>query len=138
MRRRRYKTARCVLHHQGEILLAVHSSFWGRTQRRWGLPGGNIEWREDPEKAARREIYEEFDVHLTDLTEIGAFPYKGHQHMVYWAEVDTRLNEYDDTELLDIRWFEPGQILTLRDSGELHAGYEWEAIDLYLKQSRKI
>ena len=71
MRRRQpYKTARCILTFENEYLLAVHSSFWARPNRRWGLPGGGIERREHPEDAVRREILEEFDVEIGTCTEV--------------------------------------------------------------------
>jgi 8-oxo-dGTP pyrophosphatase MutT (NUDIX family) len=43
-----------VLRRHGQVLL-VHS----RSDRRWQLPGGRIEWRETPWAAARRECGEE-------------------------------------------------------------------------------
>ena len=128
----KFKTARCILRCNDQFLLAVHSSFWSRPNRRWGLPGGNIEWREAPEVAAKREIMEEFDLTLGDLTEIGAYPYKGHQHMVYGAEIPQQISYYDDTELLEIGWFGLQEAWDLHAQQKLHAGYELDAIEAYL------
>ena len=78
---RRYRTARAVLRYEDRYLLAVHSSFWARRERRWGLPGGGIERGEDPLSAVRRELHEELELHLSHLTEIGAYFYKGNDHI---------------------------------------------------------
>lgn len=124
----RYKTARCILHRDGDILLAVHSSFWRKTPRRWGLPGGGIEWGEHPEKAVRRELREELDLEVGELTPVGRFDYKRAAHMVYAAETDVRDFDWDDTELLDLRWFTLSEVEQLATDQLLHAGYELEAV----------
>jgi len=124
----RYKTARCILYRDDTFLLAVHNSFWQRSDRRWGLPGGQIEWREHPERAARRELEEELGVHVTDLHEIGAFSYKRALHMVYAAPFRDDIHHYDDMELLEIGWFDAASIADLKTAGRLHANYELEAV----------
>ena len=134
-RRQSYKTARCILTFENEYLLAVHSSFWARPNRRWGLPGGGIERREHPEDAVRREILEEFDVEIGTCTEVAAFPYKGNQHIVYAARAPQRLSYYDDRELLDIAWYSKADIEALAARGKLHAGYELAAIEAYLENN---
>ena len=123
-----YKTARCVLYREHEYLLAVHSSFWGVRRRRWGLPGGQIEWGESPDVAVRRELEEELSVYVPDLIEIGAFHYKKALHMVYAAELNEPISDWDDSELLDIRWFHEDAIQSLADDNALHAAYELDAI----------
>jgi 8-oxo-dGTP pyrophosphatase MutT (NUDIX family) len=124
----RYKTARCILHRRGDYLLAVHSSFWGAKQRRWGLPGGSIERGESPGTAVLRELEEELQVYLGSVLQVGAFPYKRALHMVFAAHHEGEIDKYDDTELLDIGWFSEAEIIGLKDRGELHANYELEAI----------
>ena len=126
--RQPYKTARCILYREDQFLLAVHSSFWGKQHRRWGLPGGQIEWGESPESAAARELEEELSVYLTGLMEIGPFPYKKALHMVFAAELVDPISNWDDSELLDIRWFNEPAIETLKEGNALHANYELEAI----------
>lgn len=123
-----YKTARCILYREHEYLLAVHSSFWGVRRARWGIPGGQIERGESPEVAVRRELEEELSVCVTDLIEIGPFPYKKSLHMVYAAEVTEPINNWDDSELLDIRWFREEAVRDLAADNALHAAYELEAI----------
>ena len=131
MSRRRYRTSRCVLHHEGYYLLAVHSSFWARRKRRWGLCGGTIEYGEHPQIAVQRELQEELSLHLEEFTEIGAYAYKGFDHMVYGAEAGYLVSDYDDRELLDLGWYNIDQIRFLNNQRKLHAGYELQAITQY-------
>jgi len=129
----RFKTARCILHRDGRYLLAVHSSFWGARQRRWGLPGGSIEHGESPHAAVLRELDEELQVQPRDVLEIGAFAYKRALHMVYAAHHEGEISDYDNRELLDIGWFSEADVAALKDRGELHADYELEAIRALLQ-----
>ncbi|MFP6835810.1 MAG: NUDIX hydrolase [Pseudomonadales bacterium] len=123
-----FKTARCILYRDGNYLLAVHSSFWGARQRRWGLPGGRIETGESPQTAILRELEEELEVRLSDVMEIGAFPYKRALHMVYAAPLSGEIDDYDSRELLDIGWFSEPDVVALKARSELHSNYELEAI----------
>jgi ADP-ribose pyrophosphatase YjhB (NUDIX family) len=126
--RRRYRTARCILFREDEYLLAVHSSFRYQQKVRWGLPGGQIEWGEAPDSAVRRELREELSLAVPELVPVGPYPYKRSQHMVYAAPVDEPIRRWDDTELLDVRWFNMDQVRSLKDDAALHADYELEAI----------
>lgn len=123
-----YKTARCILYREHEYLLAVHSSFWGVRRQRWGIPGGQIEWGETPDIAVRRELEEELSIFVNDLIEIGPFTYKKSLHMVYAAEVNEPIRTWDDSELLDVRWFREEAVQALADDKALHAAYELDAI----------
>ena len=125
-----YKTARAVLHCDARYLLAVHSSFWAKRHRRWGLVGGRVERGEDPLTAAQREIEEELELYLpaNDFVSLGSFFYKGADHAVYGVDTHEPVTIYDDTELLDTRWFTLDEIDELKRNGELHAGYELDAI----------
>lgn len=123
-----YKTARCILYRDDEFLLAVHSSFWGKRERRWGLPGGQIEWGESPQAAVRRELEEELSVYISEFIEIGPFHYKKALHMVYGAELTTRIDDWDDSELLDIGWFGEADIQRLAAEQALHSNYELDAV----------
>ena len=131
--RQPYKTARCILYRRREdqreeYLLAVHSSFWGRQRRRWGLPGGQIERGESAESAVLRELEEELSVYVPKLIKIGPFPYKKSLHMVYAAEFNDPIEDYDDSELLAIKWFREDDVEALHHGNALHASYELHAI----------
>ncbi len=126
--RERFKTARCILYRDDQYLLAVHSSFWYARERRWGLPGGQIEWGETPLTAAQRELREELHVAVPELLEVGAFSYKRALHMVYAAPLNEEIVRYDDRELLDIGWFSERDVEVMKADRTLHANYELEAI----------
>lgn len=129
------KTARCVLYRcsvqtgQREFLLAVHATFAGRQRKRWGLIGGGIDWREDPTKAALRELKEELDIVVTPSHQLGTFEYKRSQHHIIAAQCFQEIDEYDTRELLQVEWFNRAEVLKLHADGELHAGYEHQAIN---------
>ena len=126
------RTARAVLKFEDRYLLAVHSSFWARKEKRWGLPGGGIERGEHPLNAVRRELQEELELHLSDLTEVGAYFYKGNDHIIFGAETDRLIQDYDESELLDLRWFTLEELQRLDRDRRLHAGYELQAIRQFI------
>ncbi len=122
------KTARCILYRDSGYLLAVHSSFWGRRKRRWGIPGGSIEWRESPEQAARRELREELYIDVPNMVDLGEYRYKRAPHQVLAAHWPHDIDDYDDHELLDLQWFSTEEVFQLETDKLLHAGYEADAI----------
>lgn len=123
-----YKTARCILYRDDRYLLAVHGPAWRRTERRWGIPGGQIERGETPHTAVARELEEELRVVAPALLEIGAFSYKRALHMVFAAPLLDDVGDYDENELLEIGWFTELEVARLKARSALHADYELEAI----------
>ena len=117
---------------EDRYLLAVHSSFWARSDKRWGLPGGGIERGEAPVEAVQRELEEELDVSISEFTELGAYYYKGNDHMIFGADTNRLLASYDEKELLDVRWFSLSELQDLDANRKLHAGYELQAIRQFI------
>ncbi len=148
MSRRRFQTARCVLYrprvkstlptgrHDADLeyLLAIHGSMWRRRVKRWGLPGGRIEWREDPMRAALRELKEELHIDVQDPSEIGDYRYKHRWHKVIAAPWQQDIARFDKNELLELGWFSLAEIVALERQERLHAGYEREAIETLSRQ----
>ena len=138
MKRDPHKTARCVLQYDNEYLLAVHSSFWAKKNQRWGLPGGRIERGETAREAVQRELEEELELYHTNYIEVAPYRYKGAKHMVFGATIPQRITEYDEGELLDLRWFTLDQLRELERTNQLHAGYELSAIKQYIELPKPV
>jgi len=140
LRKPTYQTARCILYNGERYLLADHKGAPQRrsTRRRsraraanqvkWGIPGGHVEWREQPMDTARREIHEELDVTLGKLIPIGDYSYKQRLHAVFAAAIDVDEFDLEFSELAAVRWFTLPEISHLRDFDQLHAGYEYDAV----------
>ena len=110
----------------------MHSSFWAKKEKRWGLPGGGIERGEDPLTAVQRELEEELELYVPELTEVGAYFYKGTDHIIFGAESERLIHTYDRSELLDLRWFSLTELQNLDRQRKLHAGYELQAIRQFI------
>ena len=87
-----------------------------------------------PATAVARELEEELSVYVPEFMTIGPFSYKRSLHMVYAAEVTEPIHDYDDSELLDIRWFSVSDIQALKVQNRLHANYELDAIQALLQK----
>ena len=117
-----------MLCYEQQYALAIHSSFWGKKHKRWGLLGGRVEWREDPAATVARELQEEIDLSDLTLQPLQPFKYKGSQHMVFSAHAPVKVTRYDRSELLDLKWFHYHEVQAMAQNNLLHAGYELEAI----------
>ncbi|MBS1837723.1 MAG: NUDIX domain-containing protein [Actinobacteria bacterium] len=92
----------------GAILLVQHSYI-----DRWGLPGGLVKRREDPDVAAVRETMEEVNlaVELVGSPRVVVEPRRRRVDVVFLARPcrDARLDEVGPTsaEIVETRWFQP-------------------------------
>jgi ADP-ribose pyrophosphatase YjhB (NUDIX family) len=101
---------RCVIEHEGRVLLIRHT--YG--DRRWHFPGGAVKRGEGPEDAARREAEEEVGIRPARLVQFGEFT-STDKHMrdhVYCfggaaprADVTTHRGE-----VREARWFAWGEL----------------------------
>lgn len=132
MNQSKFRTSRCILKANDEFLLVVHNNYRGVNNGIWGLPGGRIDWGEQPIETARREIYEELETDLGELHDVGEWSYKGYQHKVFGTEFDGRIGRIDDTEILEVDWFSLGDIVELSAADRLHAGFELASIQQFL------
>ena len=130
-----YKTARCILWSGHRVLLAIHHSHFSFSRARWGLPGGRIEIGESAEAAARREVGEELSIELGELVDCGDYPYKGTRHKVFGTRFGGEVSTFDEYEIERIGWHSLDDVAKLERDGLLHAGYEREALDVFLRRS---
>lgn len=128
LKKRRLRTARCLLTDGDRHLLVVHAGGGRDRHPRWGLPGGHIDFGERPDAAVRRELFEELELEVGDLEEIGDWSFRGAWHRVYTAPLPGPIARYDRAELLDIGWHRMEEVAAFAQRGMLHAGYEIEVV----------
>ncbi len=132
MSAKKYRTSRCILKANDEFLLVVHNNYHGTNDGIWGLPGGRIDWGEQPIQTARREIYEELDTDLGELHDVGEWSYKGYQHKVFGTVFDGKIGRIDDNEILEVDWFTLDGVRALSAKDSLHTGFELDSIEQFL------
>lgn len=88
----------------GDVLLLKHS--YGPSV--WGVPGGGLGRGEDPQAAARREVFEELGMELTRIDLVGTLEevLSGSPHTAYiFAAVCDRQPRPDGREVTEARFF---------------------------------
>lgn len=130
---RQYHTARCILKSGDRFLLAIHNNIRLENHGKWGLPGGRVEFGENPETTARRELAEELGVQLEALRFVGDYEYKGRMHKVFGSEFEGDIVSFDQNEILEIGWHSLAQVRTFEEDGKLHTGFEHIAIREYIQ-----
>ncbi len=80
----------------------------------WGLPGGIVDWDEDIETAARRELTEETGLTITTVGRlVGVYSASNRDPrfhsvcVVLEAQVEGAFNVFDEAEVLDVQAFDP-------------------------------
>ena len=118
-----------VTNEAGEVMLLKHS--YG--PKAWGLPGGGMAKGEDLANCARRELFEEVGLDVTDLEPIGVLnetlsgsPHTSH---VFTVEV-SGAPQPDGREVLEARFFAEGalpELLTRNVPKRLAMWKAWKA-----------
>jgi 8-oxo-dGTP pyrophosphatase MutT (NUDIX family) len=85
--------------------------------RQWSFPGGTVELGESPFMAAIRETREEVALEPMNMHYIGCFEMNGVQDFVFAVHLQACHGKADPNprEFSRLRWFEPGDIGTMRD-----------------------
>lgn len=122
---------RCVLLQEQRYLLAQHRSRQLRNRIRWGLAGGRLRDRENPQDCLRRELIEELGCRVPYLIEVGDWPHRDETHRVYGCEIAQKIEAFDPGELCAIAWFTYTEVVQLAFAGLLRTGFELAAITAY-------
>jgi 8-oxo-dGTP diphosphatase len=94
-----------VCNKKKQILLLDHVL---RPASGWGIPGGFIDYREQPEIAAQREILEETGLYVENLRFMRMRTIGRHIEIVYFGNADG-IAEAKSREIVEVRWFEPDE-----------------------------
>jgi len=98
--------AAVVVNEHGEVLLLDHVL---RPNSNWGIPGGFINAGEPPEKAVRREIYEETGLELKNIKLVHVRTHRRHVEILYYAEANGT-PEAKSREINAAKWFKLNEI----------------------------
>ncbi len=119
---------RCVLEHKDCYLLVLHNNRLPENFGKWGLPGGVLDIAEEPTTGLHRELAEEFQVDIGDVVLLGDWEYRDETHRVFGCQFEGRIESYDINEILDIVWLKYDGVVGFTEAGQLHTGFELEAI----------
>lgn len=95
--------AAIIFNDAGEVLVLNHLL---RPFSFWGLPGGFVNFNEQPDEAIRRELREEISVELVDLKLYRIRTVESHIEALYTAAALGE-PEIGSLEILDWGWFAP-------------------------------
>lgn len=103
-----------IFNSNGEILLAQI----GYMHKLWVIPGGKLESGENPDEAAKRELYEEIGVKI-DEVKLAFTMYhekQGKKDTIYYFITNSDCGEFviDDEEIIDVGWFALDNLPELR------------------------
>ena len=91
-----------ITNEKGEILLLNHLL---RPVSGWGLPGGFIEFGEQPEAAFRRELHEETGIDLREVTIYRCRTLRRHIEIIFIAK-GVGEAQVKSREITELAWFE--------------------------------
>jgi 8-oxo-dGTP diphosphatase len=97
-----------VFDEQGRILLLEHEF---RPDSRWGIPGGFLDEREQPEEAMRRELREEVALEVDDVQLLFARTLTRPRQVEIHFACTTKGNPTPSSfEIRKARWFDPEEL----------------------------
>ena len=124
----RISRVRCVLEQNHRYLLVQHNNRLPENLGKWGLPGGVLDIAEEPTNGLRRELSEEFQIDIGDVVLLGDWEYRDETHRVFGCQFEGCIEFYDTNEILAIVWLAYDGVVGLAKDGQLHTGFELEAI----------
>jgi len=124
----RISRVRCVLARNNRYLLVQHNNRLPENFGKWGLPGGGLDIAEEPTTGLRRELAEEFQIDIGDVVLLGDWEYRDETHRVFGCQFEGRIESYDTDEILDIVWLKYDGVVDFAEAGQLHTGFELDAI----------
>lgn len=130
----RINRVRCVLARNFRYLLVQHNNRLPENIGKWGLPGGILDVAEEPITGLRRELTEEFQIGIGDVVLLGDWEYRDENHRVFGCYFEGRIEYYDSNEILEINWLTYDGVVHLTESGQLHTGFELDAITEFRNQ----
>lgn len=97
---------KCIIEHEGKYLYIRNNYGSGR----WTFPGGGVKRKETAKEAIRREIKEEVDIVLEDISFLGSFQdtEKFKQDIIDVFHAQVKSNEYKRNiwEIAEVQWFD--------------------------------
>jgi hypothetical protein len=76
----------------------------------------------------KRELVEELRLRVRGLVELGDWWHREENYRVFGADIPRAVRWFDARELTAIGWFSPSEVMALGANGQLHKGFELEAI----------
>ena len=93
---------RCVLLRDQRYLLAQHNSRRRENRSRWGLAGGRVRDRENPQECLRRELMEELGCRVPYLIELGDWQHRDETHRIFGCEISQKIEKGEYEALIEI------------------------------------
>lgn len=98
--------AAVITNENGEVLLLDHVL---RPASSWGIPGGFLEYDEQPEEAVRRELFEETGIELTDVEMFRVRTIYRHIEILFRAKAVGK-PKVKSREINAVGWFRAGEL----------------------------
>jgi len=105
------KACAIIRNDKGDLLLQLRDRDPGK--EKWVLFGGSVEEGETDEQACRREIKEEIDYNIKDLTLFGRYNNEAAEMPTFIVKEPVSLNQLTLHEGSEMRFFSPQELSTI-------------------------